>query len=239
MKKSIPYKIKVICHISVKQAINPSVLRRVSCSASPLTGTRRPSPCKAREVSGTGKNTYSFPIALSSWRKQKGPATKLCISLIQFPLPALPTLGWVLLLLLLGRRHLFYANFFIQMAGVCLACQGQWAMRLICRNCCGHPLHHGPWTVHQWQLPPTTQAGWCWTWHLCHKVLCCKPWWWMLEGLGDPGNTHPRKNNSCQTNLISFYERATSSVDQGDAVGIIHLDFNKAFVYKTSWKTCW
>ena len=37
------------------------------------------------------------------------------------------------------------------------------------------------------------------------------------------------KNKSCQTNLISFFDRVTSLVDCGNAVDIIYLDFSKAF----------
>ncbi|XP_073537645.1 uncharacterized protein [Phyllobates terribilis] len=36
-------------------------------------------------------------------------------------------------------------------------------------------------------------------------------------------------NKSCQTNLISFYDRITDWVDQGNAVDIVYLDFSKAF----------
>ncbi|XP_067329304.1 DNA-3-methyladenine glycosylase-like isoform X1 [Anolis sagrei] len=37
------------------------------------------------------------------------------------------------------------------------------------------------------------------------------------------------KNKSCQTNLISFFDRATSWVDAGNAVDVAYLDFSKAF----------
>ena len=37
------------------------------------------------------------------------------------------------------------------------------------------------------------------------------------------------KNKSCQTNLISFFDRVTSPMDKGNAVDIIFLDFSKAF----------
>uniref|UniRef100_A0A8D0DX11 Reverse transcriptase domain-containing protein n=1 Tax=Salvator merianae TaxID=96440 RepID=A0A8D0DX11_SALMN len=36
-------------------------------------------------------------------------------------------------------------------------------------------------------------------------------------------------NNSCQTNLISFYDKITGWIDQGKAVDIVYLDFSKAF----------
>uniref|UniRef100_A0A8D0CDV4 Reverse transcriptase domain-containing protein n=1 Tax=Salvator merianae TaxID=96440 RepID=A0A8D0CDV4_SALMN len=36
-------------------------------------------------------------------------------------------------------------------------------------------------------------------------------------------------NKSCQTNLISFYDKITEWVDQGNAVDIVYLDFSKAF----------
>uniref|UniRef100_A0A803SKS9 Reverse transcriptase domain-containing protein n=1 Tax=Anolis carolinensis TaxID=28377 RepID=A0A803SKS9_ANOCA len=37
------------------------------------------------------------------------------------------------------------------------------------------------------------------------------------------------KNKSCQTNLISFFDRVTSWVDTGNAVDVAYLDFCKAF----------
>ena len=37
------------------------------------------------------------------------------------------------------------------------------------------------------------------------------------------------KNKSCQTNLISFFEKVTTLLDQGNAVDIVYLDFSKAF----------
>uniref|UniRef100_A0A803T918 Reverse transcriptase domain-containing protein n=1 Tax=Anolis carolinensis TaxID=28377 RepID=A0A803T918_ANOCA len=37
------------------------------------------------------------------------------------------------------------------------------------------------------------------------------------------------KNKSCQTNLISFFDRVTSWVDSGNAVDVAYLDFSKAF----------
>uniref|UniRef100_A0A670IJS6 Reverse transcriptase domain-containing protein n=1 Tax=Podarcis muralis TaxID=64176 RepID=A0A670IJS6_PODMU len=37
------------------------------------------------------------------------------------------------------------------------------------------------------------------------------------------------KNKSCQTNLISFFDRITSLVDEGNAVDVAYLDFSKAF----------
>uniref|UniRef100_A0A8C5MT82 Reverse transcriptase domain-containing protein n=1 Tax=Leptobrachium leishanense TaxID=445787 RepID=A0A8C5MT82_9ANUR len=38
------------------------------------------------------------------------------------------------------------------------------------------------------------------------------------------------KHRSCQTNLITFYEEVSRSIDQGVAVDVIYLDFAKAFV---------
>ncbi|CAM4563975.1 unnamed protein product [Caretta caretta] len=37
------------------------------------------------------------------------------------------------------------------------------------------------------------------------------------------------KGRSCQTNLISFFERVTDFLDKGNAVDLIYLDFSKAF----------
>ena len=37
------------------------------------------------------------------------------------------------------------------------------------------------------------------------------------------------KDRSCQTNLISFYEEVSKTLDRGMAVDVIYLDFAKAF----------
>jgi len=37
------------------------------------------------------------------------------------------------------------------------------------------------------------------------------------------------KGKSCLTNLISSYEQVTRLVDEGKAVGVLYLDFSKAF----------
>ncbi|CAM5121275.1 unnamed protein product [Eretmochelys imbricata] len=38
-----------------------------------------------------------------------------------------------------------------------------------------------------------------------------------------------RKGRSCQTNLISFFEKETDFLDKGNAVDLIYLDFSKVF----------
>lgn len=42
------------------------------------------------------------------------------------------------------------------------------------------------------------------------------------------------KGDSCLTNLIEFYEKINKHVDNGDLVGIICLDFQKASEQQTS-----
>ena len=37
------------------------------------------------------------------------------------------------------------------------------------------------------------------------------------------------KGRSCLSDLISFYDRVTRLVDEGKAVGVVYLDFSKAF----------
>jgi len=37
------------------------------------------------------------------------------------------------------------------------------------------------------------------------------------------------KGRSCLTNLISFYDQVTHLEDEGKAVGVVYLDFNKSF----------
>ncbi|KAF7242706.1 C-type lectin domain family 3 member A [Varanus komodoensis] len=38
-----------------------------------------------------------------------------------------------------------------------------------------------------------------------------------------------RKNRSCQTNLVEFYDKVSRWLDEGDAVDVVYLDFSKAF----------
>ncbi|KAF7245745.1 Rho GTPase-activating protein 21 [Varanus komodoensis] len=38
-----------------------------------------------------------------------------------------------------------------------------------------------------------------------------------------------RKNRSCQTNLVEFYDKVLRWLDGGDAVDVVYLDFSKAF----------
>jgi len=37
------------------------------------------------------------------------------------------------------------------------------------------------------------------------------------------------KGGSCLTNLISYYDQVTRLVDKGKAVGVVYLNFSKAF----------
>ena len=37
------------------------------------------------------------------------------------------------------------------------------------------------------------------------------------------------KGKSCLTNLISFYDKVTCLVDEGEALDVVFLDFSKAF----------
>ncbi|KAF7240265.1 Gametocyte-specific factor 1, partial [Varanus komodoensis] len=38
-----------------------------------------------------------------------------------------------------------------------------------------------------------------------------------------------RKNRSCETNLVEFYDKVSRRLDGGDAVDVVYLDFSKAF----------
>ncbi|KAF7247306.1 putative COX1/OXI3 intron 1 protein [Varanus komodoensis] len=38
-----------------------------------------------------------------------------------------------------------------------------------------------------------------------------------------------RKNRSCQTNLVEFYDKVSRWLDGGDAADVVYLDFSKAF----------
>ena len=54
---------------------------------------------------------------------------------------------------------------------------------------------------------------------------------WQLQ---DNQGIRPRqrgfiKDRSCLTNLISFYDWVTSTVDEGKAVDVVYLYFSKAF----------
>ena len=52
--------------------------------------------------------------------------------------------------------------------------------------------------------------------------------------LRDNQGIRPRQNGftkgrSCLTNLISFYDKVTCLVEEGQAVDVVYLDFSKAF----------
>ena len=54
--------------------------------------------------------------------------------------------------------------------------------------------------------------------------------WHVQDNQGIRPSLHVfMKDRSCLTNLISFYDRVTLLVDEGKAVDILYLDFNKAF----------
>ncbi|PKU41508.1 rna-directed dna polymerase from mobile element jockey-like [Limosa lapponica baueri] len=44
-----------------------------------------------------------------------------------------------------------------------------------------------------------------------------------------PNQHEFKKNRSCLTNLISFYDKVTHLVDEEKAVDVVYLDFSKAF----------
>ena len=48
------------------------------------------------------------------------------------------------------------------------------------------------------------------------------------QGIG-PSQHGFMNSRSCLTNLISFYDKVTRLVDEGQAVDVVYLDFSKAF----------
>ncbi|KAF4787402.1 hypothetical protein TURU_000030 [Turdus rufiventris] len=52
----------------------------------------------------------------------------------------------------------------------------------------------------------------------------------LQDGLDIRPSQHGfRRGRSCLTNLLSFYDQVTCLVDAGKAVGVVYLDFSKAF----------
>lgn len=65
---------------------------------------------------------------------------------------------------------------------------------------------------------------------LTEQILLSARMGHVLDNKGIRLNQHGfRKDRSCLTELVTFYDKVTCFVDEGKAVGVVYLDFSKAF----------